>query len=84
MFLYGRYRKLSRELPQTRARWRCPACRGPGCAACGGTGRQFASSVEELIAPIFRARMGAAAARAVRLIYNPEFLREGTAVKDYF
>ncbi|MCB1370841.1 MAG: nucleotide sugar dehydrogenase [Rhodobacteraceae bacterium] len=41
-------------------------------------------SVEELIAPIFRARMGAAAARAVRLVYNPEFLREGTAVKDYF
>jgi GDP-mannose 6-dehydrogenase len=41
-------------------------------------------SVEELIAPIFRARMGDAADRAVRLVYNPEFLREGTAVKDYF
>ncbi|MGS4946647.1 nucleotide sugar dehydrogenase [Meridianimarinicoccus sp. RP-17] len=41
-------------------------------------------SIEELIAPIFRARLGDAAARAIRLVYNPEFLREGTAVEDYF
>ena len=41
-------------------------------------------STEELIAPIFRARLGEAADRAVRLVYNPEFLREGSAVADYF
>ena len=41
-------------------------------------------TIEELIAPIFRARLGPAADRAVRLVYNPEFLREGSAVADYF
>ena len=41
-------------------------------------------SIEELIAPIFQATLGDAAERAVELVYNPEFLREGTAVADYF
>lgn len=41
-------------------------------------------TTEELIAPIFRSVLGAAADRLVRLVYNPEFLREGSAVKDYF
>lgn len=41
-------------------------------------------TIEELIAPIFRARLGDATDRAVRLVYNPEFLREGSAVADYF
>ena len=41
-------------------------------------------TTEELIAPIFRARLGAAAERAVELVYNPEFLRESSAVQDYF
>jgi len=41
-------------------------------------------SIEELIAPIFRAHLGTAADSAVELVYNPEFLREGSAVADYF
>ncbi|MCV6597089.1 MAG: nucleotide sugar dehydrogenase [Mangrovicoccus sp.] len=41
-------------------------------------------SIEELIAPIFRARLGEDTDRLVELVYNPEFLREGSAVADYF
>lgn len=41
-------------------------------------------TIEELIAPIFAAELGEDWARAVRLVYNPEFLREGSAVRDYF
>lgn len=41
-------------------------------------------SIEHIIQPIFRARFGDAAANVVELVYNPEFLREATAIKDYF
>jgi GDP-mannose 6-dehydrogenase len=41
-------------------------------------------SIEELIEPIFRSVLGVAADRLVELVYNPEFLRESSAVKDYF
>jgi len=41
-------------------------------------------TTEELIGPIFRSILGPAADDAVRLVYNPEFLREGSAVQDYF
>ena len=41
-------------------------------------------SIEELIGPIFRAVLGAATDAQVELVYNPEFLRESSAVKDYF
>lgn len=41
-------------------------------------------TTDQLIAPIFRGVLGDAADRAVELTYNPEFLREGTAVHDYF
>lgn len=41
-------------------------------------------SIEHIIQPIFRARFGDAAATLVELVYNPEFLREATAIKDYF
>ena len=41
-------------------------------------------TVEEMILPIFRAALGAEMARSVEIVYNPEFLREGTAVADYF
>lgn len=37
-----------------------------------------------MIAPIFRSFLGDAADRAVELVYNPEFLREATAIEDYF
>ncbi|MFX1485707.1 MAG: tRNA pseudouridine(54/55) synthase Pus10 [Promethearchaeota archaeon] len=48
VFLYGRYRKLLRGIPQTT--WLCRECRGRGCDNCGGTGRMYETSVEELIA----------------------------------
>jgi tRNA pseudouridine synthase 10 len=48
LYLRGRYRKLSREIPQTR--WPCRRCRGKGCARCGGTGKMYVTSVEEVIA----------------------------------
>ena len=50
LFVYGRYRKFSRELPQTR--WICRECRGKGCPHCGGKGRMYDSSVQDHIGPI--------------------------------
>ena len=49
VFVYGRYRKLVRELPQTR--WPCRACRGRegGCESCNNTGLQYLESVQDLI-----------------------------------
>ncbi len=41
-------------------------------------------TIEGLIAPIFGAELGDAASSAIELVYNPEFLREATAVHDYF
>ena len=37
LFIYRRYRKHVRGIPQTR--WPCRSCRGRGCAACDGTGK---------------------------------------------
>ena len=49
IFLYGRYRKISRGIPQTR--WPCRACRGraQGCESCDETGLQYTDSVQDLI-----------------------------------
>ena len=47
VFLYGRYRKFERGIPQTH--WNCRACRGAGCERCNFTGKQYQDSVEELI-----------------------------------
>lgn len=54
VFLYSRYRKLSREIPQTR--WPCRACRGraDGCESCKGTGLQYLDSVQDLIGETIR------------------------------
>ncbi|MCX6094334.1 MAG: tRNA pseudouridine(54/55) synthase Pus10 [Candidatus Bipolaricaulota bacterium] len=51
LFLYGRYRKLVRGIPQTH--WPCRRCGGRGCEGCGGTGKQYAESVEEIVARPF-------------------------------
>lgn len=53
--LAGRYRKFDRTLPQTH--WPCRACRGRGCTRCSGTGKMYASSVEELIGGPLTARL---------------------------
>ena len=47
LFIAGRYRKLVRDIPQSR--WLCQQCRGEGCKACGNTGKKYAESVEELV-----------------------------------
>ena len=47
VFIYGRYRKLIRGIPQTR--WDCKECGGKGCEKCNFTGKMYPESVEELI-----------------------------------
>lgn len=39
---------------------------------------------EQMILPIFRSLIGEASDTLVELVYNPEFLREATAIEDYF
>ncbi|MFC6873552.1 tRNA pseudouridine(54/55) synthase Pus10 [Halobellus marinus] len=57
-FVYGRYRKLERDIPQTE--WPCNACQGSGyigkqpCEKCDGTGYLYEDSVEGLTAPVVR------------------------------
>lgn len=48
LFIYGRYMKKMRGIPQTR--WPCRVCTGKGCRRCGFTGKTYETSVEELIA----------------------------------
>jgi len=48
LFIYGRYRKLQRGIPQTK--WPCQICFGKGCKKCNYTGRLYEITVEELIA----------------------------------
>jgi GDP-mannose 6-dehydrogenase len=40
--------------------------------------------MDQMIAPIFESVLGAVADDLIELVYNPEFLREATAVYDYF
>lgn len=53
LFIYGRYNKYVRDIPQTR--WPCRECGGKGargekvCEHCGGTGKMYPTSVEEQI-----------------------------------
>jgi len=64
-FVYGRYRKLERDIPQTE--WPCRECGGSGkqlgddgeepCDYCGGSGYLYDESVEELVAPHVREAM---------------------------
>jgi tRNA pseudouridine synthase 10 len=51
VFVYGRYNKLARGIPQTR--WPCRNCKGKGCETCNGTGQQYETSVEQLVAGPF-------------------------------
>jgi len=47
LYIYGRYQKFARDIPQTR--WPCRACNGKGCARCNDTGKMYADSVEEFV-----------------------------------
>ena len=65
-FVYGRYRKLERGIPQTE--WPCRECGGSGkqlaagggeepCEHCDGEGDMYPESVEQLVAPHVREAM---------------------------
>ena len=57
LFVAGRYRKLVRTIPQSK--WFCSNCRGRGCEKCGGTGKMYPESVEELSSkPLLEATQG--------------------------
>ena len=47
IFIYGRYRKLVRGVPQSR--WDCKECKGKGCEECKGTGRRYPDSISEYV-----------------------------------
>ena len=51
LFIYGRYKKFRRDIPQTR--WFCKICHGKGCKRCNYSGKLYKTSVEELIAKSF-------------------------------
>jgi tRNA pseudouridine synthase 10 len=57
LFVAGRYRKLVRDIPQSK--WFCSACWGKGCERCGWTGKLYSESVEELVSnPLLEAAEG--------------------------
>ncbi|OUJ19380.1 tRNA U54 and U55 pseudouridine synthase Pus10 [Methanonatronarchaeum thermophilum] len=57
IFIYGRYRKHVRGIPQTE--WYCPVCRGEGCMRCDGEGSLYEKSIEKTIAkPILKQTKG--------------------------
>ncbi|MEX2680828.1 MAG: tRNA pseudouridine(54/55) synthase Pus10 [Candidatus Sigynarchaeota archaeon] len=60
-FIYGKYRKLVRGIPQTH--WPHRACHGAGCEGCNYTGKQYQESVEDLITPPFLEFTGGTALR---------------------
>jgi len=51
LYIYGRYKKFKRDIPQTR--WFCKICYGKGCKKCNFTGKIYETSIEELIAKRF-------------------------------
>ena len=61
IYVRGRYLKEDRTLPQTR--WPCRRCQGRGCDFCGGTGKTYSSSVEEVVAAPFLAASGGEGSR---------------------
>jgi tRNA pseudouridine synthase 10 len=48
LYIYGRYKKFRRDIPQTK--WLCKICNGKGCKRCIYLGKLYNTSVEELIA----------------------------------
>jgi len=57
LFVGGRYRKLVRDIPQSK--WFCSKCRGKGCKQCGWTGKMYPESVQEIVEkPILEAAGG--------------------------
>jgi tRNA pseudouridine synthase 10 len=48
LYIRGKYRKLVRDIPQSK--WFCRRCRGEGCSKCDWTGKMYSESIEEIIA----------------------------------
>ncbi len=57
LFLFARYRKFDRTLPQTV--WPCRRCRGRGCTECGGLGKRYETNVQQLVEELPKAWTGA-------------------------
>ena len=51
LYIYGKYKKFKRDIPQTR--WFCKICYGKGCKKCNYSGKLYTTSVEEIIAEKF-------------------------------
>ena len=51
VYVFGKYNKYSRELPQTY--YFCYACRGKGCKLCKGQGKLSETSLEEILRGYF-------------------------------
>ena len=51
LFIFGKYNKLIRGIPQTH--WFCKKCMGAGCELCNFTGKQYQITIEDLISPEF-------------------------------
>ncbi len=51
LFIFAKYNKLIRGIPQTH--WFCKSCMGNGCELCNFSGKQYLTSVEELVTPEF-------------------------------
>jgi tRNA pseudouridine synthase 10 len=47
LFIYGRYQKIKRGIPQTK--WFCRICNGVGCKYCKYKGKLYDDSIEELV-----------------------------------
>lgn len=57
LYIFGRYKKLKRGIPQTK--WFCRTCNGIGCKKCNYLGKLYEESVEELISkPILTVTKG--------------------------
>ncbi|MCS7122991.1 MAG: tRNA pseudouridine(54/55) synthase Pus10, partial [Candidatus Aenigmarchaeota archaeon] len=47
IFVFGMYKKLVRNIPQ--AKWLCSFCKGKGCSNCNYIGKNYKTSVQEII-----------------------------------
>ncbi len=57
LFIFGSYRKLVRDIPQSK--WFCSDCHGKGCIKCNWTGKMYNDSVQEIIEkPFLEATQG--------------------------
>lgn len=57
IYVRGGYKKLVRGISQTR--WLCTNCNGKGCVECGGEGKRYKNSVQEIIGrPLVKAADG--------------------------